>query len=127
MSSEPTEEEVVQGVYEHAANLMMEGKSRREIVDDLMEKGLDEQSASAVVTNLKQMRKEAGVGQGRKNMLFGALWCIGGTVVTVATYSAAGGGGTYVVAWVGHPLRCRAVHHRPGTGGQGLAGSSSDG
>lgn len=38
---------------------------------------------------------------GRRNMLFGALWCIGGTVVTVATYSAAssGGGGRYVIAW----------------------------
>lgn len=39
---------------------------------------------------------------GNKNMLVGALWCIGGIVVTAATYSAASsssGGGTYVVAW----------------------------
>lgn len=35
----------------------------------------------------------------RKNMIYGALWCIGGIVVTVATYSAASGGGTYIVAW----------------------------
>ncbi len=32
-------------------------------------------------------------------MVFGALWCIGGIVVTVVTYSAAASGGTYVVAW----------------------------
>lgn len=32
-------------------------------------------------------------------MLQGALWCIGGTVVTVASYSAASSGGRYVVAW----------------------------
>lgn len=32
-------------------------------------------------------------------MLYGALWCIGGIVITVVTYSAASGGGTYVVAW----------------------------
>jgi hypothetical protein len=35
----------------------------------------------------------------RKNMLYGALWCIGGIIVTVTTYSAASGGGTYIVAW----------------------------
>jgi hypothetical protein len=36
----------------------------------------------------------------RKNMLSGAFWCIGGIIVTVATYGAASnGGGTYFVAW----------------------------
>ncbi len=32
-------------------------------------------------------------------MIFGALWCVGGIVVTVATYRAASGGGAFVVAW----------------------------
>jgi hypothetical protein len=34
-------------------------------------------------------------------MMFGALWCIGGLLVTVLTYQAAAGGegGKYVVAW----------------------------
>ena len=38
---------------------------------------------------------------GKKNMLYGALWCIGGIVLTVVTYSAAtsSGGGTYFVFW----------------------------
>jgi len=36
---------------------------------------------------------------GSKNMLIGALWAIGGTLVTVVTYSAASGGGTYVVTY----------------------------
>lgn len=36
---------------------------------------------------------------GRKNIISGALWCIGGIVVTVITYNAASGGGSYVVAW----------------------------
>jgi hypothetical protein len=34
-----------------------------------------------------------------KDMLYGALWCIGGIVVTAATYSAAQNGGSYVIAW----------------------------
>jgi len=36
---------------------------------------------------------------GKKNMLTGALWLIGGVVVTAATWSAASGGGTYIFAW----------------------------
>jgi hypothetical protein len=36
---------------------------------------------------------------GAKNMLWGAVWCIGGIIVTAATYSAAQGGGKYVVAY----------------------------
>jgi hypothetical protein len=37
---------------------------------------------------------------GKKNMLYGALWCVGGTVVTVVSYTAvAESGGTYIVAW----------------------------
>jgi hypothetical protein len=37
---------------------------------------------------------------GASDMLFGALWCIGGIVVTAATYSAVKDtGGTYIVAW----------------------------
>lgn len=34
-----------------------------------------------------------------RHLAFGSLWCIGGTIVTAATYSAASDGGTYVVAW----------------------------
>jgi len=34
-----------------------------------------------------------------KDMLHGALWCVGGIIVTAITYSAASGGGTYIVAW----------------------------
>ena len=36
-----------------------------------------------------------------RKMIFGALWCIGGILVTGATYVAASGpgGGTYFVAW----------------------------
>ena len=45
---------------------------------------------------------EANKAVGQKNMLYGALWCIGGTVVTAVTYSAATSspsGGHYWVAW----------------------------
>lgn len=35
----------------------------------------------------------------KRNMLVGGLWCGGGLLVTLFTYMAASGGGTYVVAW----------------------------
>lgn len=37
--------------------------------------------------------------QAEKTMFWGAVWCIGGILVTAATYSAASDGGTYVIAW----------------------------
>jgi hypothetical protein len=36
---------------------------------------------------------------GKKNMLYGALWFIGGIVVTFGSMAAASGGGTYLVTW----------------------------
>jgi ribosomal protein S27E len=44
-------------------------------------------------------KKAAGQSQGPKNLLSGALWCIGGIVVTIATYAAAEPGGTFIIAW----------------------------
>ncbi|MFW6169074.1 MAG: hypothetical protein ACODAD_01200 [Planctomycetota bacterium] len=97
----PSEEEIVQAIYAFAAEQMKNGASSMKTEEMLVEKGLDKEAAVAVVANLRRMRSEALRSAGRNNMMYGALWCIVGTVVTVVTYSAAasGGGGTYVVAW----------------------------
>jgi hypothetical protein len=44
---------------------------------------------------------EASKASGAKNMLYGALWCIAGIVITAVTYNMAssGGGGRYIIAW----------------------------
>jgi len=97
--TEQTQEEFVQAVYQHAAELMRNGTKEQAIVNNLVEQGLDAESANVVVSNLVKARKEQKQEQGKKNMGFGALWCIGGLVVTAATYSAASNGGHYVVAW----------------------------
>lgn len=36
---------------------------------------------------------------GKRNMVVGGLWCLGGIAVTIGTYALASGGGTYTVAW----------------------------
>lgn len=93
------QEDMVQAVYSHAAELMRNGVRDSEIIANLVEQGLESETAEIVVNNLIEMRAKQKQEQGQKNMGFGALWCIGGTVVTVATYNAASGGGHYVVAW----------------------------
>jgi hypothetical protein len=102
--SDTTEEEhnkAVEAIYSFAAELMRNGTAPAEIEKKLVEQGLDAESAATVVDNLKQARAKALKEAGQKNMLFGALWCIGGIAVTAITYQAAagGGGGSYVVAW----------------------------
>ncbi len=99
MSEQGDNDEAVAAVYQHAASLVRDGKSRDQVKADLLSQGLDEESAGIVTRNIFEMRKKAYSEEGRKNMLHGALWCIGGIVVTAVTYSAARGGGTYVVTW----------------------------
>jgi hypothetical protein len=94
------QEQVVEAVYAFAAEQMKNGASPEQIQATLVEKGLPQDAAEAVVSNLTRAVSEAKGKAGKKNMLYGALWCVGGIVVTAATYSAASdGGGTYVVAW----------------------------
>ena len=96
---EISEEEMVREVYEFAAQQMQSGASERQIQDSLIQNGLDQESAMIVVSNLTRMRSEAVGAAGKKDMLHGALWCIGGTAVTVVTYSAASNGGPFIIAF----------------------------
>ncbi len=96
---ELSEEQIVQAVYAFAAEQMKNGLSPQHIQSMLVEKGLDQDFAATVVSNLTRLRSEAIREAGKKDMLYGALWCIGGIIVTAMTYSAAAPGGTYVVAW----------------------------
>ena len=91
-----------QGDYSHAAVLVREGKSKADIIASLIGQGLDTASATNVVEELFSVKAKQVTAAAKRNMLVGALWCIGGTVVTVITYQAAAnhpGGGSYVVAW----------------------------
>ena len=92
--------EVAQQIYAYATNLMInQKKSPGEAKRILMDQGLNQEQASVVINNLSKQIKQAKQSKANKNMLYGALWCVGGTVVTAATYSAASGGGKYVIAW----------------------------
>ena len=72
-------------IYNYAANQMVNGnKNSKEVTDSLIQYGLDKESASTVVNNLERQISEAKKERAQKDMIYGALWCIGGTVLTLA-------------------------------------------
>jgi hypothetical protein len=97
-----TTEQIVQRIYEFAAAQMRAGLGARQIEQNLIGQGLDPETTRIVVKKLFQVRSRVTRQAGVNNMIAGALWCIGGIVVTAVTYqiaSSGGGGGTFFVAW----------------------------
>ncbi len=90
--TEPTEEEVLEAVYTFTAEKIANGVSHEEITAMLVERGLDREDAEAVVSNVAEMRSATARESAARNMKLGALWCVGGILVTAVTYSAASGG-----------------------------------
>lgn len=90
----------IEQVYEYAANLLFkENKSIAETKAAIISNGISEEIATLVVSNIIRQIKEAKTERAKKDITYGAIWCVGGIIVTAVTYSAASGGGTYVVAW----------------------------
>ena len=86
--------------FAQAAHLVVSGMTPEAAERTLLEHGVDEDIAREAVDRVMDVRREALRKAGQKNMLYGGLWCGGGLIVTLATYSAASsGGGSYVVAW----------------------------
>lgn len=102
MSQSPTEfekQQIVEAIYMYAAQLMKEGKSDWAVEDALVERGLPRDAAKQVVNRLSQARTQAHSNASFNRMARGGIIFLIGAAVTLATYSAAQGGGTYVVAW----------------------------
>ncbi len=94
--------DALQDMYVLAATHAASGRNRRQVEETLRVAGLDAESAQMVTSDVFRVRDEVLKSAGKRNMLFGLLWCIGGSVVTAATYGIAAGstnGGRYVVAW----------------------------
>lgn len=99
-STDPNEDQVVEQVYRYAAQQLNAGVSASQVIQELVAGGLPKEDASTVVRQMRQAQSKVKQEAGRKNMLYGALWCIGGLAVTFISYqSASTGGGKYVVTW----------------------------
>jgi hypothetical protein len=84
-NKESENQQAVDQIYDYAANLLVkENKSPTEVKKALMEEGVDEESSSIIVENLENQINKVKKDQANKDMLYGALWCVGGIVMTVA-------------------------------------------
>lgn len=52
--------------------------------DALIAQGLIEKTATTIVDNLEQQINDAKKSRAQKDMLYSALWCVGGIVATAA-------------------------------------------
>jgi uncharacterized glyoxalase superfamily metalloenzyme YdcJ len=79
------QQKVINQLYEYAANLMIkEKKDAQDTQKILVEQGLDAESAAIIVSNLEQQIESVKKDNANKDMLYGALWCIGGIIATAA-------------------------------------------
>jgi hypothetical protein len=79
------QQDAVNKIYDHAADLLVNGKkSESEVRQVLIDKGLDHEAAKVIVQNLSSQIFSAKKERANKDMLYGALWCVGGIVLTVA-------------------------------------------
>lgn len=71
--------------YSFAANLLLnENKSAYETKARLLEQGLSSDIAGLIVENVEIQIQEAKHEKARKDMVYGALWFCGGTILTIA-------------------------------------------
>lgn len=80
-NEEQTSEDAINKIYSYAANLLFaRNRSPQASEKELVKQGFDENIASMVIKNLIVEYKK----QASKNILYGALWFIGGIVATAA-------------------------------------------
>jgi hypothetical protein len=80
-----TDQEIINQTYSYAANLLVHEKKTPEAVKtSLQERGLDAATAAIVVDRLQEQIQTAKKEAANKDMLYGALWCVGGIIATAA-------------------------------------------
>ena len=81
LGSGQTEEEIINQVYDFTANLLFEQKyGKQSAISELVDNGIDAEVAEVIVENLLSSRDK----RAKNNMIYGALWCIGGSIATAA-------------------------------------------
>jgi hypothetical protein len=72
-------------IQNYAANLLFtENKNSVEVKALLIEKGVNNTEAEALIENLEEQMRDTKKSQAQKDILWGAVWCIGGLVGTFA-------------------------------------------
>jgi hypothetical protein len=105
------QEEALQNIFDAVAKDLAAGKSKEKITKELVKLDWPEEDAIQLINQVEEeMKRYQESPEGKqalaqkylRHMGYGALWAIGGTIVTVVTYEAASSsssGGSYVIAW----------------------------
>ncbi len=84
-NTQQQETETINKIYSHAAHLLIERKmTEEETRGELIHMGVDAEGAWAVVESLNEQIRKARNTKANKDMLYGALWCVGGTILTMS-------------------------------------------
>jgi len=71
-------------LYNYAAQQMVQlNRNPNQVKNDLVEMGLDSESANTLVYKIHNQINDAKVSQAKKDILYGALWCFGGLILTL--------------------------------------------
>ncbi len=82
---EQREEQVINQTFSYAANLLVNEKQSPEVVKAALQKiGIDVPTATLIVETLEKQMHAAKKEAANKDMLYGALWCVGGIIATAA-------------------------------------------
>jgi hypothetical protein len=94
-----SQEEIRRAAHNYVAEMLKAGMTAAQMESKLMEQGLDQHNAASVVRNLLATRAQALNENAKKNMLYGGICFLAGIVVTLVTFMASSGGGTYILVW----------------------------
>ena len=76
---------LIDEAYNYGVHLIVDkGVDYIRLKDELIFKGIDVQEALKVVNKIKKDIKKAKITAANNDLIYGALWCIGGIVATVA-------------------------------------------
>jgi hypothetical protein len=92
---EKQQKEFVRAVYKITKEWIDQGKTDEEIILLLSDQGFDRETSLVIINNIKKAEEE----RTYDSILYGSLWLAGGLIVTLISYSAAAGGGTYIATY----------------------------
>lgn len=86
--------------FDYAINqIVHERKHPNDVISELVIEGLAIEDAQKIVHRIMQEVYKSKKQKSNKDILHGALWCLGGLLITWITYDNASNGGHYVIMW----------------------------
>lgn len=91
------QEELIQQLFNHAAVSLAEGRSKRSVIAEFIERGVPPDAAESIVAQAHEYKTSEFRKGGMKTVGIGVGFLALGGIITAATYSATSPGGTYVI------------------------------